>query len=536
MRTSLMGRIVPLALALLLTAGFVLAGDINKLPPDNWQPAGTGRMHLMTDATSPRPFIGLPPCRIVDTRGNGAPIQGGAFGTDEVRTWTIAGICGLPVGTDAVSLNITATGTGFSPFGYVKIWPAGGVEPNVSTLNWNQAGQTIANAAIVPLGGGGISLRSGNAGSHIIVDVNGYFSDVLGSPGNYFQLTTNSSGYTAFLQNLSTTCGGACGLYQSVGSGIAGYFINGSGSDTGAKGVYGGVSSTATGATGVYGLASAATGTTRGVLGQNSSTTSGSSGVYGSSGSPGFVSTLNGNTGVIGLAAGATFSTGVFGIATGFGVAGTLVNSAGTIQSYGYLGYSSTDGIYTPYHLTAVGGKSFVEPHPTDSAKVIKYVCAEGPEQGTYFRGKGRFSDGKAVIEVPEDFRIVSDGEGLTVQITPIGDLAMVAVTRIGLDSIEVKSNRNVEFSYMVNGVRKAYKDWKPIQDIKDNPYFTPESADARLPSMWPEEIRQRLISNGTYDPDGKVNMRTAERMGWAQVWREEAAASRAAQEKSASK
>src|ERR1700682_6178555 len=103
MRTSPMGRIVPLALLVLLTAGFVLAADINKLPPDNWQPASRSRMHLLTDATSPRPFIRLPPCRIVDTRGNGAPIQGGAFATDEVRTWTIAGLCGLPIGTDAVS-------------------------------------------------------------------------------------------------------------------------------------------------------------------------------------------------------------------------------------------------------------------------------------------------------------------------------------------------------------------------------------------------------------------------------------------------
>jgi hypothetical protein len=128
-------------------------------------------------ASSPFPFVALTPCRIVDTRG-GAPIQGGRFTADEIRTWTITGICGLPTLTGAVSLNITVTGTDSNPFGFVTVWPGGTPEPNVSTLNWSTGGVTESNAAIVALGtspAGSIALQTGNAGADVIVDINGYY-------------------------------------------------------------------------------------------------------------------------------------------------------------------------------------------------------------------------------------------------------------------------------------------------------------------------------------------------------------------------
>src|SRR5215467_8653840 len=146
-------REIVLSLASLLLAGTAAAMDINKLPPDNWTVPKTTGLRTMTDATPPRLFVGLPPCRLVDTRGTaGVPINtGGSFGANEFRTWTFTGLCGIPVGADAVSLNITVTNTGGqTAFGFVKVWPGGGVEPNVSTLNFASAGLTVANAAIVP--------------------------------------------------------------------------------------------------------------------------------------------------------------------------------------------------------------------------------------------------------------------------------------------------------------------------------------------------------------------------------------------------
>ena len=51
-----------------------------------------------------------------------------------------------------------------------------------------------------------------------------------------------------------------------------------------------------------------------------------------------------------------------------------------------------------------------------------------------------------------------------------------------------------------------------------------------------PEELKRRLVANGTYNPDGTVNMSTAERLGWAQKWRDDEAKQKAAQQAAAAK
>jgi hypothetical protein len=53
----------------------------------------------------------------------------------------------------------------------------GGAVPPVSVLNFN-AGQTVANAAIVPLGPGAMTVNV-SASTHVILDVNGYFGGAV---------------------------------------------------------------------------------------------------------------------------------------------------------------------------------------------------------------------------------------------------------------------------------------------------------------------------------------------------------------------
>ena len=120
---------------------------------------------------------------------------------------------------------------------------------------------------------------------------------------------------------------------------------------------------------------------------------------------------------------------------------GFAYTEAGTSAGLGVLGYngdSTTCGVwggagtsgttnwagFFAGDLGASGAKPFVEPHPTEAGTVIRYVALEGPEAGTYFRGKGQFVGRSAVINVPESFRLVTDPEGLTIQVTPIGDFA----------------------------------------------------------------------------------------------------------------
>ena len=90
------------------------------------------------------------------------------------------------------------------------------------------------------------------------------------------------------------------------------------------------------------------------------------------------------------------------GVNTGAGVLGA--NDAGGI-GIGVYGRAKANGNRAGYFdggITVVNGaKSFVEPHPTDPTKQIRFAALEGPESGTYFRGTGRTVNGYATIEVP---------------------------------------------------------------------------------------------------------------------------------------
>ncbi len=118
-------------------------------------------------------FYPLTPCRIADTRGAAGPFGGPEMGAGETRSFSIpASTCNIPPAA-AYSLNVTVVPDGY--LGFLTAWPAGGVQPDVSTLNsWD--GSVVANAAIVPAGtGGAIDIYVPNS-THVILDINGYFA------------------------------------------------------------------------------------------------------------------------------------------------------------------------------------------------------------------------------------------------------------------------------------------------------------------------------------------------------------------------
>ena len=159
--------------------------DANAIPnwpaPAFWTPpAARAPRGARTDAVSPAlpplPFIALTPCRVADTRGNGFT---GAFGppallANATRDFTIAGQCGIPASAAAVSFNFAALNVGAA--GDLRVFPAGGGVPTVSTLNYNGNTPNIANAAIVPLGtAGAITVQADATAIDLIIDVNGYY-------------------------------------------------------------------------------------------------------------------------------------------------------------------------------------------------------------------------------------------------------------------------------------------------------------------------------------------------------------------------
>lgn len=125
------------------------------------------------------PFVPLNPCRLADTRGNGfvGPFGPPAMTPGAARAFPVTGYCGIPSDAAAVSFNFTAARTMGS--GYLLLYPAGGVRPVTSTLNF-VAGQIVANSAIVRLGtGGAIMAEMVGAVSDLVIDINGFYGGTL---------------------------------------------------------------------------------------------------------------------------------------------------------------------------------------------------------------------------------------------------------------------------------------------------------------------------------------------------------------------
>lgn len=57
----------------------------------------------------------------------------------------------------------------------VTAWPAGAAQPLASNLNTTGAGQTVPNAAIVPLGDDRLAVYI-QSGSHLVIDDNGWYT------------------------------------------------------------------------------------------------------------------------------------------------------------------------------------------------------------------------------------------------------------------------------------------------------------------------------------------------------------------------
>src|SRR6266567_233747 len=193
-------------------------------------------------ATAPLPFVAVSPCRVADTRGNGFS---GAYGPPRLsigvsRDFPMTGVCGIPATAQAVSMNLTVTNT-LGP-GYITIYPHGGTQPTVSTLNY-VANVTVANAAVGVLGtGGGITVLANVSGTDFVIDVNGYYDpqgvvntvnglsgDMAIAPGANISITLSGNVLLAPGTNVSITPSGNTLTVSSTGFALT---ANNSGSST----------------------------------------------------------------------------------------------------------------------------------------------------------------------------------------------------------------------------------------------------------------------------------------------------------------
>jgi hypothetical protein len=133
-----------------------------------------------------RPLV---PARLLDTRS-------GAGGSTTMATGVtislqVTGKGNVPTtGVSAVVLNVTATNPTAS--GYLTIFPAGGIRPLASNLNF-VPGQTVPNRVVAKVGSNGqVSVFNFQGNTDVVADVGGWFtdgSDATATGGQFTGLT-----------------------------------------------------------------------------------------------------------------------------------------------------------------------------------------------------------------------------------------------------------------------------------------------------------------------------------------------------------
>jgi hypothetical protein len=510
MKTPSTTQVIPLLLALASVPLF--AEDI---PLNNWtvppyhRSSSSGGMTTMADVTPGIGFVGFAPCRLVDTRTTTMPNFPTGYGPPALTQGTPRNFdlnsdpkCpGIPDGVGAYSLNVTVTNT--QGPGFILIYPQGGAQPAVSTVNY-VAGQTVANAAIVPAGtNGGVTVISGVSGTDLIIDINGYFPIVYNA-GNLFVAVTSNDGGAAILGQNNSAAAGSHGV---------GGFAGGAGVVHGVQGEVGpaaladssgvhGISNSNAAAFGVWGEGRGVS-AGGGVRGSDLESSVGATyGLFGESHSP----DLNAAA-VYAFAFQATGNAGLF-VNVGVGTAFLETRISG-------VGY----GLYTAEKirggsLDIVGApKNFVAPHPEDPGLEIRYASVEAPTVDVYFRGTASLVNGSARIEVPDHFRFTAREGTYMTTLTPVGRAVALSVEEEGPDGIVVRGSGGARFHYVVWAERAEIVGYEPVVE---NVTFTPEALEkGGGPQRLPEATRALLVRNGTLRRDGTYNLETARARGW---------------------
>ena len=424
----------------------------------------------------------------------------------------------------------------------------------VATIEGHSAltngGTGVFGRASAPIG-----LAVGVRGNTLSLDGNGVRGEASATSGSaYGVLGISASNAGVGVQGETTattgTTFGVRGIIRStLGVGVQGNAALATGTGTGVQGLAAGA-----GGTGVRGWASSTTGSNTGIEGRtwstsgvairavaaNSSSTAieaignvRCNGIIGEDlflsgradinrvntsvsqavgGVSAFVTSPQIATGVTGVATASTTSVnlikGVVGAANG-NRSGTLRGVEGSVHTTG----ASVHAVYASGTFAATGTKSFLHPHPTDPSRVVQFVCLEGNEAGTYFRGKAHLVGGRAEIRIPDEWRLVTAAEGITVQATPIRSFARLTVWSQSRERIEIRGTEDCEFAYTVNGVREGYTRHEPF--IPNGNHYRPTVRGVPFGGQYPDELRDVMVRSGLLNSDYTPNEATMHKLGF---------------------
>lgn len=138
---------------------------------------------------APTGMVPISPVRVYDSRwAAGAatagltlgPITGGQSRTVSVAdgrnlgTGAVTTAGAVPAGASAVAYNLTLSNT--TGIGFLAVTPGGSATYSSSSINWDSAGQLIANGLIVGIDGSrAVKVFAGGNTTNFIIDVVGYF-------------------------------------------------------------------------------------------------------------------------------------------------------------------------------------------------------------------------------------------------------------------------------------------------------------------------------------------------------------------------
>jgi hypothetical protein len=155
--------------------------------------ASGGELHRIRSSAivaqpGPGRLVPIVPTRVLDTREN----LGASVGKPKAKTVTSFHLPTSIVPAEATAVVINLTGIAPAGPGYLTAWSSGYPQPGVSNLNFANAGETDANAAILPVGpGGNIDIYT-DTSAHLVVDVTGYWLPATTAREGRFTSTTPS--------------------------------------------------------------------------------------------------------------------------------------------------------------------------------------------------------------------------------------------------------------------------------------------------------------------------------------------------------
>ncbi len=154
---------------------------------------GGGGTTPTTPTTTPAPqpgqasgYVALPsPVRLLDTRPTASPVEANAPRAVQVVANRNPSNLSVPAGATAAVLNVTAIGA--NSHSHLTVWPNGQDRPTVSNINY-LFDTTVPNLVTVAIGTNGqVQLAPGFGGTHVVVDLFGYYQP--GAGGGFHPMT-----------------------------------------------------------------------------------------------------------------------------------------------------------------------------------------------------------------------------------------------------------------------------------------------------------------------------------------------------------